>query len=40
MFIRQKPLKVIFKSYTDHISIFNQLYNLKNTNNKIIVSKD
>ena len=33
---RQRPLKVIFKSYTDQISIFNQLYNLKNTNNKII----
>ena len=37
---RQRPLKVIFKSNTDQISIFNQLYNLKNTNNKIIVSKD
>ena len=37
---RQRPLKVIFKSYTDQISIFNQLFNLKNTNNKIIVSKD
>ena len=37
---RQRPLNVIFKSYTDQISICNQLFNLKNTNNKIIVSKD
>ena len=36
----KRHLKVIFKSYTVQISIFNQLYNLKNTNNKIIVSKD
>ena len=37
---RERSLKVIFKSYTDQISIFNQLYNLKNTKNKIIISKD
>ena len=37
---RERHLKVIFKSYNDQISIINQVYYLKNTNNKIIVSKD